>query len=169
MWRRLPACVDQILNERQRRATMAYGYGYGGGYGGWAPYVPVAQRRRNAMKKMDALRKKGVDIQPVTIEGRKIARSFWGEAWCEHLESFSDFENRLPRGRTYVRNGSVCHLEIATGEIKAIVSGSELYDVKITIRKLPEKKWSSVKERCSGQIGSLLELLAGKLSNSVMS
>ena len=104
-----------------------HGYGYGGGYGGWAPYVPVAERRRKAMKKMDALRKKGVDIQPVTIKGRKIASSFWGEAWCEHLESFSDFENRLPRGRTYVRNGSVCHLGIAKGQIEAKVSGSELY------------------------------------------
>ena len=116
------------------------GYGYGGGYGGWAPYVPVAQRRRNAMKKMDALRKKGVDIQPVTIEGRKIANSFWGEAWCEHLESFSDFENRLPRGRTYVRNGSVCHLAIAKGQIEAKVSGSELYTVKVSIKTLPGKK-----------------------------
>jgi hypothetical protein len=54
---------------------------------------------------MSALRKKGVDIQPVEIEGRKIAKTFWGEGWCDHLESFSDYANRLPRGRTYVRNG----------------------------------------------------------------
>jgi uncharacterized Zn finger protein len=147
---------------------MAYGYGYGGGYGGWAPYVSVAQRRQNAMKKMDALRKKGVDIQPVTIEGRKIARNFWGEAWCEHIESFSDYENRLPRGRTYVRNGSVCHLGIAKGQIEAKVSGSELYTVKVSIKTLPGKKWTEIKGRCSGQIGSLLELLQGKLSDHVM-
>ena len=138
------------------------------GYGGWAPYVPVAERRRRAMKKMDALRKKGVDIQPVEIDGRKIAKSFWGEAWCEHLESFSDFENRLPRGRTYVRNGSVCHLAIAKGEIEAKVSGSELYNVKVSIKTLPGKKWKAIKGRCSGQIGSLLELLQGRLSDHVM-
>ena len=84
-------------------------------YYDWKPYVPVAERRRRAMKKMDALRKKGVDIQPIAIDGRKIAKTFWGEAWCDHLESFSDYENRLPRGRTYVRNGSVCHLAIAEG------------------------------------------------------
>jgi hypothetical protein len=59
---------------------------------------------------------KGARYQAVEIEGRKIARTFWGEAWCDHLESFSDYANRLPRGRTYVRNGSVCHLEIAKGE-----------------------------------------------------
>jgi len=143
-------------------------YGYGGGYGGWAPYVSVAERRRKAMKKMDALRKKGVDIQPVTIEGRKIARSFWGEAWCEHLESFSDFENRLPRGRTYVRNGSVCHMAVGKGEIDAKVSGSELYTVKVNIKTLQAKKWTAIKGRCSGQIGSLLELLQGRLSDHVM-
>jgi uncharacterized Zn finger protein len=144
-------------------------YGYGGGYyGGWAPYVSVAERRRRAMKKMDALRKKGVDVQPVEIDGRKIARSFWGEAWCEHLESFSDFENRLPRGRTYVRNGSVCHLAVAKGHVEAKVSGSELYDVKVVIKPMQEKKWKAVKGRCSGQIGSLLELLQGRLSHEVM-
>jgi uncharacterized Zn finger protein len=105
----------------------------------------------------------------VIIEGRKIARSFWGQAWCQHLEQFSDFENRLPRGRAYVRNGSVCHLEIAAGSIDARVSGSELYKVNIEIKKLPPNKWQQVKERCAGKIGSLLELLQGKLSESVMS
>ena len=117
---------------------------------------------------MDALRKKGVDVQPVTIEGRKIAKSFWGEAWCGHLESFSDFANRLPRGRTYVRNGSVCHLAVAKGRIEAKVSGSALYTVKVEIKTLPGKRWGAIKGRCSGQIGSLLELLQGRLSDRVM-
>ncbi|MFH1732475.1 MAG: hypothetical protein ABIF82_12610 [Planctomycetota bacterium] len=117
---------------------------------------------------MEKLRKKGLDIQPVEIEGRKIARTFWGEAWCDHLESFSDYENRLPRGRTYVRNGSVCHLEIAKGAVNAMVSGSELYKVDVTVGKLPRNKWADIKGRCAGQIGSLLELLQGRLSENVM-
>ena len=96
-------------------------YGYD-----WKPYVSVAKRRAKALKKMASLRKKGVDIQPIEIEGRKIAKTFWGEAWCDHLESFSDFENRLPRGRTYVRNGSVCHLAVKKGQVEAKVSGSDL-------------------------------------------
>ena len=137
-------------------------------YNDWKPYVPVAQRRQRATKKMDALRKKGVDIQPVEIEGRKIAKTFWGEAWCNHLESFSDFSNRLPRGRTYVRNGSVCHLAIDKGKIEAKVCGSELYTVKIAIKTLAAKKWIDLKRRCTGQIGSLLELLQGNLSEGVM-
>ena len=134
----------------------------------WAPYVPVAERRRKALKKMEALRKKGIDIQPVSIEGRKIAKTFWGEAWCDHLEGFSDFENRLPRGRTYVRNGSVCHLAVEKGKIQAKVSGSELYEVQIQIKTLPAEKWTAIKNRCGGHIGSLLELLQGRLSDHVM-
>ncbi len=134
----------------------------------WAPYVPVAQRRANTLREMEKLRKKGKDIQPIRIEGRKIARSFWGKGWCDHLESFSDFENRLPRGRTYVRNGSVCHLDIQPRRIEAIVSGSELYNVRIDIKKLEPAIWKSVKAKCSGRIGSMLELLQGRLSDQVM-
>ena len=130
--------------------------------------MPVAVRHARVRREMNKLRKKGKDIQPVEIEGRTIARSFWGKRWCEHLESFSDYANRLPRGRTYVRNGSVCHLAIQPGRIDAIVSGSELYDVTIRIAKLKAAVWTSVKSRCSGQIGSMLELLQGKLSQQVM-
>lgn len=137
-------------------------------YGNFRPYVPVAVRRARALKKMAALRKKGHDIKPVEIKGRKIALTFWGQAWCEHLESFSDFENRLPRGRTYARNGSVCHLDIEKGRIHAMVCGSELYTVEIAVKTLPKSKWREVKNRCAGQIGSLLELLQGRLSEHVM-
>ena len=133
-----------------------------------ASLCPRGATPRQAQRKMNALRKKGVDVQPVEIEGRKITKSFWGQAWCDHLESFSDYANRLPRGRTYVRNGSVCHLEISEGEVKAKVAGSEIYDLHIEIETLPAKKWDAIKKRCAGQIGSLLELLQGKLSDQVM-
>lgn len=136
---------------------------------GWSPYVPVAQRRAQAAKAMEKLAKKqGIAIQPVRIEGRTIAATFWGKAWCEHLEKFSDYANRLPRGRTYVRNGSVCHLDIAKGRIAAKVSGSSLYTIEIKIATLAGAKWRKVKESCAGRVGSMLELLQGKLSNEVM-
>lgn len=136
--------------------------------GSWPRYVTVAERREQARKKMEKLRKKGMEIQPILIEGRTIARTFWGKAWCDHLESYSDFENRLPRGRTYVRNGSVCHLGVESGEISAIVSGTTLYTATIAVKPLAKKRWDEVKKQCSGQIGSLLELLQGKFSTSVM-
>jgi uncharacterized Zn finger protein len=134
----------------------------------WMPYVSVAQRRARAAREMRKLRKKGMKIDPVEVEGRKIAHTFWGNAWCKHLEQFSDYANRLPRGRTYVRNGSVCHLAISKGKIEAIVSGSELYNVDIRITALPSNKWKNVGKQCAGQIGSMLELLQGRLSSHVM-
>ncbi len=137
-------------------------------YYGWRPYVPVAKRRANAAKEMRKLQKKGKNIDPVEIEGQKIAKTFWGKAWCDHLEQFSDYANRLPRGRTYVRNGSVCHLAISKGKVQAIVSGSELYNIDIKITPLPASKWKKVRKRCIGQIGSMLELLQGRLSKGVM-
>src|ERR1039457_629181 len=100
---------------------------------GWRPYVSVAERRLGATGKMATLKKKGHPVSPVVIEGRTIARTFWGKAWCDNLEQYSDFENRLPRGRTYVRNGSVIDLQIAHGEVKALVSGSDIYKVTVTV------------------------------------
>lgn len=134
----------------------------------WRKYVPVAQRQNKAKKAIQKLNKQGKDTQPVILDGRAIANSFWGKAWCDHLESFSDYENRLPRGRAYVRNGSVCHLEIKPGCIEALVAGSSLYRITIKIKSLKPADWKSIKDQCRGQIGSMLELLQGKLSNHVM-
>jgi uncharacterized Zn finger protein len=132
------------------------------------PYVPVAKRRAQAAREVEKRKKKGHAISPVQIEGRTIARTFWGKAWCDNLESYSDYDNRLPRGRTYVRNGSVVDLQIQPGKITALVSGSDLYTISIGISMLPPEHWRAVKSRCAGQIGSLVELLQGKLSRGVM-
>ena len=131
-------------------------------------YVPVRKRREKALKKMAQLEKKGVKVQPVVVEGRKISKTFWGDAWCNHIEKFSDNDNRLPRGRTYVRNGSVCHLDIKPGEVHGIVSGSGLYNIEIKIDKLGVSRWKNLKKTCAGKVGSILELLQGRLSSSVM-
>ena len=135
---------------------------------GWKPYVPVAQRRAQAAKEMARRVKKGQKVCPVRIERRTITSTFWGNAWCTNLESYSDFANRLPRGRTYVRNGSVVHLTIDKGRIEAVVSGSELYEVRIDIAALPKPAWQALKVQSAGKIGTLVELLQGKLSKAVM-
>ncbi|MDR3415258.1 MAG: SWIM zinc finger family protein [Nevskia sp.] len=134
----------------------------------WKPYVPVAKRRADTERAIKRLGKAG-QIDPVRIQGRTIASSFWGKGWCTHLEKHSDFENRLPRGRTYVRNGSVCHLAVNAGRIEARVAGSQLYDVVIQIGALKPAAWQALKKKCAGQVGSLLELLQGELSSQVMS
>ena len=139
-----------------------------GYYGSWHAYVPVSVKITNAKKAAEKLRKKGIAIQPVKLSGRKIASSFWGKAWCDHMESFHDYENRLPRGRTYIRNGSVVHLDITKGLITAMVAGSETYMVEIKVNLLPRMDWERIKKQCVGQISSLLDLLKGKLSDGVM-
>ncbi|MBI4602851.1 MAG: SWIM zinc finger family protein [Planctomycetes bacterium] len=134
----------------------------------WRPYVSVAERRSRAAREAAKLRKKGHKVDPVRIEGRTIATTFWGKAWCENLERYSDFENRLPRGRTYVRNGSVMDLQIAEGRVDALVSGSELYKVKIGFAAARKAHWEGVKKACAGRIDSVVELLQGRLSEGVM-
>jgi uncharacterized Zn finger protein len=134
----------------------------------WPAYVPVAERRRKAELEMAKLRKKGVTVSPVKIEGRVIASTFWGKAWCENLESYGDYANRIERGRTYVRNGSVVDLQIAPREVMATVSGSELYKVKISIGEVAKTQWKSICTDCAGGIDSLVELLQGRFSKGVM-
>jgi uncharacterized Zn finger protein len=143
---------------------MGYGY-YDGGF---PEYVPVAERRRRAARKLAQLRKKGHEPKPIELEGRVIATTFWGKAWCDHLESHADLANRLPRGRTYVRNGSVIDLQIARGEVRALVSGSEIYEAKVGIAPLAGPRWKAVRRECAGQIGTVVELLAGRVSTAVM-
>jgi len=137
-------------------------------YYGFRPYVSVAARPVQAARELAKLQKKGRKISPVAIEGRKIARTFWGEAWCDNLERYSDYANRLPRGRTYVRNGSVVDLQVGPGRVTALVSGSTMYDVKVTVGPVPRARWSAICTDCSGAIDSLVELLQGRFSTGVM-
>jgi uncharacterized Zn finger protein len=135
---------------------------------GWPAYVPVAERRRRAAKKVASLRKSGREIDPIQIIGRKIAKTFWGGAWCNNLEVYSDYANRLPRGRSYVRHGAVLDLHIDGGTVRALVNGSSLYTVELHIEPLATKRWKAIRSHCAGQIDSLIELLQGHLSDAVM-
>ena len=135
----------------------------------WYPkYVPVGVRRARAAVEMHELRERGVTVQPVEVRDRNIVRGFWGRRWCEHLESFSDYANRLPGGRTYVRNGSVCHLAVEPGGVEAMVAGRELYRVVVRIGQIEQPAWKAIKKACAGEIGSVLELLEGRLPDRVM-
>lgn len=135
---------------------------------GFPQYIPVGERKRQAQEKIRKLASKGEELSPVVIEGRNIAKTFWGKAWCDNIESYHDYENRLPRGRSYVRNGAVIDLQIAKGEITARVLGSEMYEIRITIKELPAAKWARIKAKCAGRIASLIDLIQGKLSPEII-
>lgn len=136
--------------------------------GGWKPYVPVAVRRAKARNAAAKAKKAGADHAPIEPYHGAIAKTFWGKAWCDNLEHYSDYENRLPRGRTYVRNGSVIDLKISDGEVNALVIGSSLYTVDVDVRSVADAQWQSISADCAGSIDSLVELLQGKLSKAVM-
>jgi uncharacterized Zn finger protein len=137
-------------------------------YGSWAPYVSVAERRRKAALAMAKRKKQGHAVSPVLITGRTIATTFWGKSWCSNLENYSDYENRLPRGRTYARNGSVVDLQIDKGIVTALVSGSSLYSVNVKVEPVPQARWSTICKDVAGAIDSLVELLQGTFSKGVM-
>ena len=134
----------------------------------YGDYVSAEEKRRRAGADARKLEKKGRKLAPVHLTGRSIANSFWGKAWCNNLESYSDYASRLPRGRSYLRQGAVLDLQIGRGSVKAVVSGTRLYEVAVGIDTLSKAAWTRLKQECAGQVGSLIDLLQGKLSASVM-
>src|SRR5687767_7516274 len=135
---------------------------------GWKPHVTVAARRHQANRELAVMRKSGQTVRPVVIQGRTIARTFWGKSWCTNLERYSDYANRLPRGRTYVRSGCVIDLKIASGLVNGLVSGSRVYQVEIKVAAIPAPRWKTVCSDCSGAIDSLVELLQGRFAKPTM-
>ncbi len=144
------------------------------GNDGWdyyPPYMSVASRQSHGARTLTKLLKKSKrTAEPVVIAHRKrqLTTTFWGKAWSDNLERYADLANRLPRGRTYLRNGSVLDLAIAEGRVEAHVAGSELYRVTIGIAPMAKARWRRVVGRCTGRIGSLVGLLRGELSADVL-
>lgn len=138
------------------------------GFDDWQPYVSVAAKRRRAQRELAKLRKKGKPVAPITVDSRMIAKTFWGKSWCDNLERYSDFAHRLPRGRSYVRNGAVLDLQVAKGKVTAIVTGSDIYEIEVGIAPLRASRWQALCQDCTGSIDSLIELLQGRLEENVM-
>jgi uncharacterized Zn finger protein len=134
------------------------------GYFRFPKYVSVAEKKASATKKRNMLKKKDPSIQPVIIQGRTLAKTWWGKAWNDNLTKYADFENRVGRGRSYLRHGAVLDLKIRAGEVSALVQGGdyEPYDVQIVIQKISKSTWNDIKLLCVGKIDSLQELLHGK-------
>src|SRR2546426_98764 len=133
--------------------------------------MSTAQKKAHgALALAKLLKKSKRTAEPVVIAHRKrqSATTFWGKAWSDNLERYADLANRLPRGRAYLRNGSVLDLSIAGGQVEAYVAGSELYRVTIGIAPLAKMRWRRVITRCTGRIGSLVGLLRGELSDDVL-
>ena len=143
---------------------------YRGGWDSYPPYVSVGEKRARGVLALARVLKKGRrTAEPVVARRtRQLADTFWGKAWCDNLDRYADFANRLPRGRAYLRNGSVLDLAITRGRVEAYVAGTHLYRVTIGIAPLGKKPWRRIITRCTGRIGSLVGLLRGELSDEVL-
>jgi uncharacterized Zn finger protein len=158
-------CYEKALplNNKNQKENRSMSF-----YDRYGPKLSVKELKAKADKFVAKLKQKAA-IFPVQLEGKQIATTFWGKSWCQNLESYQDYANRLDRGRSYVRHGAVVDLQIKRGQINAQVIGSKPYKIEIQIAALPEERWAALCKECSGKVGSLMELLQGKLSKDVMS
>jgi len=131
-------------------------------------YESVAKKKARAALRLKQLIADGETLEPAVTKGTKVASTFWGQAWNRNLERYQVYENRLPGGRSYARNGAVVDLKVEEGCIHALVSGAELYTVRINIKPLDKERWKDLKSQCSGHITSLVGLLQGMLPPSVL-
>lgn len=133
-------------------------------------YDDVRESKERLERQIAKRRQRGERFEALAAPAgqKKLCTTFWGQAWCRNLESYQQYESRLPRGRSYLRQGRVYNLEIESGKLSAVVAGSELYETFIHIRPLPEAKWRDMVEASQGQVGSMLDLLAGKLGDGLM-
>ena len=138
-----------------------YDWDYGGTRYPSAP--SAAQKKKKADDSVKKLTKKGRILNPVVIPKLKIANSWWGIAWCDNLERYADFSNRVGRGKSYVRSGAVIDLQIEQGLIRALVQGSRAkpYEVTIRIAPLSQKVWLSIVESCNRRIDTIEALVDG--------
>ena len=119
-------------------------------------------KRKSEASRVSA-EKKGKRLEPVVIQGRNIAKSWWGRAWCDNLERYADYESRLDRGKRYVKTGAVIDLSITKGRIQAKVQGSRKtpYKVEIRISPLSEERCQEILQTCGKRVETLEKLLAG--------
>lgn len=125
--------------------------------------------KRNADESMKKQQKKGKEMHPIIVSGRKITQSWWGTAWCENLERYADYASRLERGKRYVRSGTVVDLTVEKGKIEARVQGRRKtpYKVEIRISPLNQERCQSIISRCSERIENMEELLSGNFPMSM--
>jgi uncharacterized Zn finger protein len=136
----------------------------------WWSYEDVREQKERLQREIAKRKKRGEKFEVLAAPAgqKKLCATFWGQAWCRNLESYQQYESRLPRGRSYLRQGNVYNLEIEAGQLSAVVAGSELYDTSIHIQPLPKKQWQQIVKAGAGQVGSMLDLLAGKLGDGLM-
>src|SRR5437762_611431 len=94
----------------------------------------------------------------------EIGTEWWGKQWVKAVDSFYH-DNRLQRGRSYARNGSVQRLEISYGMAYAPVQGHRRtpYCVEITLNPFRKDEWDAAFAALAEQAIYSAKLLAGEM------
>ena len=138
---------------------MSY-YDYYGGY----TYTSVSELKAKAASYVQKEAKAGNILHPIVLEGRTIAKNWWGKTWIDNLERYADYASRLERGRKYVRANCVVDLQIEGGLVNALVmgSGKKPYEIRVNIDQIDEEKYAEVTKKCANKIENLDSLVNGK-------
>lgn len=96
--------------------------------------------------------------------------TWWGQRWIAALETLGRaYANRLPRGRTYARNGSVTDLTVAPGIVTARVHGSRRtpYRVSLRIPAFTDPQWTAATHALARQLRHAAALLDGRMPEDI--
>ncbi|MDR2351691.1 MAG: hypothetical protein LBF22_00780, partial [Deltaproteobacteria bacterium] len=124
-------------------------------------YETVADKRAKAEKLVRELSLKGTEVKPVRLAGEPIAREFWGKCWCFHFSRLPEFSKVLFKGKSYIRNNAICHLDIQKCHIEAKVSSHTLCEIVIDIDPIPSERWKGLISRITQKIETVEDLYNG--------
>lgn len=100
----------------------------------------------------------------------RFGLTWWGERWIGALEALGAvYANRLPRGRTYARQGRVEDLTVRPGRVTAKVQGRRArpYRVTLTLPVFDDATWDRVVEALAGEVRHTAALLDGRMPDDV--
>jgi uncharacterized Zn finger protein len=100
----------------------------------------------------------------------RFGLTWWGQRWIAALEALgASYENRLPRGRTYARKGTVTDLTVDAGSVTALVQGSRLrpYRVRLQLPVFDDLTWQTVTAALARRVRHTAELLDGRMPEDI--
>jgi uncharacterized Zn finger protein len=133
------------------------------------PYRSAAERKSLTEQAIARIAAENPDFLPIrVIHKRKLAQSFWGQAWNRNLDTYQDYDARFDRGRRHLRAGAVVNLQIVGPHVEAHVWDQRLYAVSAIFAPLAPEKWALFREESAGELDSLVALLQGKMSEGFL-
>ena len=128
-------------------------------------YTTVASLKARAARATKTLK----DAEPVIPHPhtRKMCLTWWGQEWCNNLESYADYRSRLERGRRYVRSNTVVDLKIFANQVKAKVQGTDLYEVTVDFAKPKPADIEKIKKLTGNRIANVEMLLKGNFPDEL--